>query len=151
MRCDHLTPVIFRASGSKFRVMVRASAREIPHATASRHQRRKIAKRAACCLLCASIVESRNARYSLQNRPTQPPHRFPPCRSLTDRASAHLCPDTPHNATNPPARNSPTDAPQIRSRSSTTDQKLTTAQTFRTRSSSALVHRLKLFSETTES
>ena len=98
MRCDHLTPVIFRASGSKFRVMVRASAREIPHATASRHQRRKIAKRAACCLLCASIVESRNARYSLQNRPTQPPHRFPPCRSLTDRASAHLCSDTLHNA-----------------------------------------------------
>lgn len=114
MRCDHLTPVIFRASGSKFRVMVRASAREIPHATASRHQRRKIAKRAACCLLCASIVESRNARYSLQNRPTQPPHRFPPCRSLTDRASAHLCPDTLHNAHASPLYSSITTAPQIR-------------------------------------
>ena len=89
MRCDHLTPVIFRASGSKFRVMVRASAREIPHATASRHQRRKIAKRAACCLLCASIVESRNAHTAASP--------LPPCRSLTDRASAHLCPDTLHH------------------------------------------------------
>lgn len=94
--------------------MVRASARENPHATASRHQRREIAKRAACCLLCASIVESRNARYSLQNRPTQPPHRFPPCRSLTDRASAHLCPDTLHNAHASPLYSSITTAPQIR-------------------------------------
>ena len=50
MRCDRLTFVIFRASGSKFRVTVRASAREIPHTTASRHQRRENAKRAACCL-----------------------------------------------------------------------------------------------------
>lgn len=94
--------------------MVRASAREIPHATASRHQRRKIAKRAACCLLYASIVESRNARYSLQNRPTQPPSPLPPCRSLTDRASAHLCPDTLHNANTSPLYSSITTAPQIR-------------------------------------
>ena len=123
MRCDHLTPVIFRASGSKFRVMVRASAREIPHATASRHQRRKIAKRAACCLLCASIVESRNARYSLQNRPTQPPHRFH-LAALSQTAPALICALT-RSTTRTPHRSTLPSPPRHKSarRSSTTDQK----------------------------
>ena len=68
MRCDRLTFVIFRASGSKFRVTVRASAREIPHTTASRHQRRENAKRAACCLLLrVAIVESRTSLIPVLN------------------------------------------------------------------------------------
>lgn len=94
--------------------MVRASARELPRVTASRHQRRKIAKRAAGCLLCASIVESRNARYSLQNRPTQPPHRFH-LAALSQTALALICALT-RSTTRPPhpLDYSITTAPQIR-------------------------------------
>lgn len=70
MRCDRLTFVIFRASGSKFRVTVRASAREIPHTTASRHQRRENAKRAAWLPARASRSWNLEApRYTLHKRP----------------------------------------------------------------------------------
>lgn len=58
MRCDRLASVIFRASGSKFRVTVRASAREIPHTTASRHRAAKT--RSARPLLPARASRSWN-------------------------------------------------------------------------------------------
>ena len=124
MRCDHLTPVIFRASGSKFRVMVRASAREIPHATASRHQRRKIAKRAACCLLCASDRGISKRPHSRQKRPKQTSDRLPPSARSQTAPAAHLCPDTLHTAHASPALDSSTTTPQISSRSSTTNRKI---------------------------
>lgn len=52
MRCDRLASVIFRASGSKFRVTVRTNVRENPHETASRHRRRESREaRGLRCLL----------------------------------------------------------------------------------------------------
>lgn len=58
-------------------------------------------------------MESRNARYSLQNRPTQTPRRF---RFFATLSAS----DTLHSATNPPARNSPT--PHLKSASTTSLQ-----------------------------
>ena len=111
MRCDHLTPVIFRASGSKFASWSaprRARFHTRPPAGTS------AAKRAACCL------PARRDR-GISKHPLQPPESphtaaspLPPCRSLTDRASAHLCPDTLHNAHASPLYSSITTAPQIR-------------------------------------
>jgi len=50
--------------------MVRASAREIPRTTASRHQRRENAKRAAGCLpLRVDRGISKRPRSSFQKRP----------------------------------------------------------------------------------
>lgn len=144
MRCDRLASVIFRAAGSIFasRSALRR-ARFHTRPPAGTEPRIKRSARPAACS-CASIVEARKP-------PLQPPESPHTDASPLPPSAALSAPGTLHSATNPPARKSPTDAPQIRSRSSTTDQKLTTAQTFRTRSSSALVHRLKLFSETTES
>lgn len=124
MRCDRLTAVIFRASGSKFRVTVRASAREIPHTTASRHRAANQAKRAASAACPrVAIVESRNARYSLQNRPTQPPHRFH-LAALSQTAPALICALT-RSTTRTPHRSTLPSPPRHKSarRSSTTDQK----------------------------
>lgn len=98
MRCDRLASVIFRASGSKFRVTVRASAREIPHTTASRHRAAKNAKRAACCLLLrVDRGISKDPATASRIAPYRCLHRF--------RFAALSAPDTLHNATASPARN----------------------------------------------
>lgn len=73
MRCDRLTAVIFRASGSKFASRSAPRRARFHHETASRHRAANHAKRAASAACsCASIVESRNTRYSLQNRLDRP-------------------------------------------------------------------------------
>lgn len=60
MRCDHLTPAIFRASGSKFRVTVRAiSARDSTHDRQQAQSRENAKRAASAACSCASIVESR--------------------------------------------------------------------------------------------
>lgn len=70
-------PVIFRASGSKFRVTVRASAREIPRTTAKAPEPRKREARGLCCLPARRDRGiSKRPLQPPQNRPTQTPHRF---------------------------------------------------------------------------
>lgn len=84
MRCDRLTAVIFRASGSKFASRSARLAREIPHTTASRHRAANHAKRAASAACsCASIVESRNTLTASRNALDRPLTVYA-FRSLTD-------------------------------------------------------------------
>lgn len=103
MRCDRLTPIIFRASGSKFASWSaprRARFHTRPPAGTSAAKTRSV--RPAAC--------SARRSWNLETAPVQPPESphteaspLPPCRSLTDRASAHLCLDTLHIATVSPA------------------------------------------------
>ena len=61
--------------------MVRASARELPRVTASRHQRRENAKRAACCLPARRDRGSSKRPHSRLTRstiPSPPRHKSPP-------------------------------------------------------------------------
>lgn len=98
MRCDRLTPVIFRAAGSIFAsrsALRRARFHTRPPAGTSAAKSRS-ARPAACPRV--AIVESRNARYSLQILPIQIPSPLPLLATLS-------APDTLHSATNPPARN----------------------------------------------
>lgn len=104
MRCDHLTPVIFRASGSKFaswsaprraRFHARPQAGTEPRKTRS-------ARPAACS--SASIAESRNTLYSLQNYPHSRLHRFRLAALSQTATASNQRPDTLHSTTNPLAR-----------------------------------------------
>lgn len=104
MRCDHLTPVIFRASGSKFaswsaprraRLHARPPAGTEPRKTRS-------ARPAACS--SASIAESRNTLYSLQNYPHSRLHRFRLAALSQTATASNQRPDTLHSTTNPLAR-----------------------------------------------
>lgn len=94
MRCDHLTPVIFRASGSKFASWSaprRARFHARPPAGTSAAKTRS-ARPAACP--CASIVESRNAPAPA-SRNALDRHLTVYTLPLAHRTApaAHLCPD----------------------------------------------------------
>lgn len=99
MRCDRLTLGDFRAAGSIFASRSaprRARFHTRPPAGTSAAKSRS-ARQAACP--CASpIVESRNAPLPASRNALDRHLTVYAFRSLTDHASAHLCPDTLHTA-----------------------------------------------------
>ena len=116
MRCDRLTPVIFRASGSKFRVPVRAiSARDSTH-DRQQAQSRENAKRAACCLLLR--VDRGISKRPLQASriaPDRRPHRFrllPFSQPLTRSTAPRIHPLETHPP--PHQKSAPTTSPQTK-------------------------------------
>lgn len=136
MRCDRLASVIFRAEGSKFAsrsALLRASFHTRPPAGTSAAKTRS-ARPAACS--CASIVEARNARYSLQNRPTQPPSLLP----LLAAPQRH---ESTSSKLNPPRTMNQPLQPRHRPK---TPNRLDLPRSPRHK----ITHRLKLISATTE-
>ena len=123
MRCDRLTFAIFRAAGSIFASRSAPRRARFHTPTASRHERRENAKRAA--LLPALRVDRGISKrpHSRQKRPKQTSDRLPPSARSQTAPAAHLCPDTLHTAHASPALDSSTTTPQISSRSSTTNRK----------------------------
>lgn len=159
MRCDGWEPAFFRPSGEifreKIRSRVRTNVRENPHETAKAPEPRK--KRSARPLLpaSASIVESRRTCRTREGNPLarlNVPSANAGMTTPASRASRRsLRPLTRSIALRiHPLETLTTTAPQIRSRSSTTDQKPRALPDLRTHRNPRFPHRLKLLHATTE-
>lgn len=150
MRCDRLTLGDFRAAGSIFASRSaprRARFHTRPPAGTSAAKSRSA--RPAACPCASPIVESRNAPLPASRNALDRHLTVYAFRSLTDHASAHLCPDTLHTAASH-ARLFHHPAPQIRSRSSTTNRKNPRALLdLHDSLNHRLTHRLKLLHATT--